>query len=413
MAYSELIKNFAKIREYMSQFYVYGFKSRSEYNAKSARSYDNERRRIESWLGDYMSFHQDANSKSTFLAMDSRAISHNPLYNAFKAKSFTDNDITLHFYILDILADNEEKSLKEIIDVITNDYLSMFDNVHELDESTVRNKLKEYEKLGIVKCKKQGRELIYHRSEDNIDLQSWENAVAYFSEEDPIGVIGSFILDKYDNVPNYFTFKHHYILHALESEIIEDIFIAIREHRAVNLDVYVSKRDNMGEHKILPLKIYSSTQGGRRYVLGYHYKFRKMSFFRLDSIKKVTLLDIDDDFENHLRNVERFKKNVWGVSTGKRYSMDHIEMTINVGDNEEFIINRLDREKRNGRIEVVDEHHYKFVADVHDAMEMMPWIRTFTGRIKKLECSNQAVVDTFYTDFEEMKKLYGGDTNAV
>lgn len=56
MAYSELIKNFEKIRSYMREFYVYGFKSRSGYDRKSARSYDDERRRVESWLGDYMRF---------------------------------------------------------------------------------------------------------------------------------------------------------------------------------------------------------------------------------------------------------------------------------------------------------------------------------------------------------------------
>ena len=59
MAYSELIKNFECVWEYMRDFFVYGFKSRSEYDLKSARSYDNERRRIESWLGGYMGFRQD------------------------------------------------------------------------------------------------------------------------------------------------------------------------------------------------------------------------------------------------------------------------------------------------------------------------------------------------------------------
>ena len=54
MAYSELIKNFERIRDYMREFYVYGFKSRDEFTKKSARSYDDERRRVESWLGDYM-----------------------------------------------------------------------------------------------------------------------------------------------------------------------------------------------------------------------------------------------------------------------------------------------------------------------------------------------------------------------
>ena len=43
MAYSELIKSFEKIRDYMRDFYVYGFKSREDYTKKSARSYDDER----------------------------------------------------------------------------------------------------------------------------------------------------------------------------------------------------------------------------------------------------------------------------------------------------------------------------------------------------------------------------------
>ncbi len=34
MAYSELIKNFERIRDYMREFYVYGFKSRDEFTKK-------------------------------------------------------------------------------------------------------------------------------------------------------------------------------------------------------------------------------------------------------------------------------------------------------------------------------------------------------------------------------------------
>lgn len=413
MAYSELIKNFAKIREYVSQFYIYGFKSRSEYTAKSARSYDNERRRIESWLGEHMQFRKDGNDKYSFLAMDSRAISHNPLYNAFKAKSFTENDINLHFYLLDILAEGEEKSFREILDSITDDYLSLFENASELDESTVRKKLKEYEKLGLIKNRKSGRELLYSRVDDKVDLESWKEAASFFSEEDPLGVVGSFILDKYPSVSDDFTFKHHYILHALESEILETLFEAMREHRSTELSIYIPRKDNIRTHTILPLKIYCSTQSGRRYVLGYQYSFRKMVFFRLDNIKKVKLLEVDERYDEHFANAEKFKHNVWGVATNSRRSLDHIEMTIFVDDNEEYIINRLDREKRYGRLDAIDSHHYRFVADVYDAMEMMPWIRTFTGRITKLECTNRAVVDTFYADFAEMVKMYGGDENAV
>ena len=63
-SYSELIKNFEKIRSYMRDFHVYGFKSRDDYQIKSARSYDDERRRIESWLGDHMSFVRTSGEKT-------------------------------------------------------------------------------------------------------------------------------------------------------------------------------------------------------------------------------------------------------------------------------------------------------------------------------------------------------------
>ena len=69
MAYKELIKDFNRIRSYMREFYVYGLKSREEYKEKSARSYDDERRRMESWLGDYMRFEQNAGRKTAALSL--------------------------------------------------------------------------------------------------------------------------------------------------------------------------------------------------------------------------------------------------------------------------------------------------------------------------------------------------------
>lgn len=55
--YQEPVKNFNKIREYIREFYINGFKSRQDYTIKSARSYDNEKRRIESYMNDYIDYH--------------------------------------------------------------------------------------------------------------------------------------------------------------------------------------------------------------------------------------------------------------------------------------------------------------------------------------------------------------------
>lgn len=160
MAFNELIKNFDNIRLLMRDFYVFGFRSRADFADKSARSYDNERRRIESWLGEYMYFRQNAGGKNCFISVDSRKIWHNPFYKALKAKSFTANDIMLHFFLLDILQPGEKFTLRQLMDKLDAAYLSCFDEPVALDISTVRKKLAEYAELGLIENEKCGREYI-------------------------------------------------------------------------------------------------------------------------------------------------------------------------------------------------------------------------------------------------------------
>ena len=190
-SYRELIKNFERIRAYMREFYVYGFKSRDDYSKKSARSYDDERRRMESWLGDHMSFVRTAEGKNVFISIDSRTSLHNPFYKAWKSKSFTDGDITLHFILFDIFHDDTcVLTLPEILSLIDEKYLSSFEAPLMFDESTVRKKLKEYVEEGIILQEKQGRRVLYRRSPDT-PLPATHDWLDFCSEILPCGVIGT------------------------------------------------------------------------------------------------------------------------------------------------------------------------------------------------------------------------------
>lgn len=412
MAYSELIKNFERVRDYVREFYVYGFKSREEYDAKSARSYDNERRRVESWLGDYLSCNQDANGKNVFLSVDSREITHNPLYKAFKARSFTDNDITLHFYLLDLLADGSAMTVRELISGVEH-YFSAFDTFRTMDDSTIRKKLKEYEKLGILISEKRGRELCYRADISGADLDSWQDCAAFFSEADAVGVIGSFLLDKYDGVPEYFGFKHHYILHALDSQVLCTLLACIHDRRAADISVFSRRHGTASTHTVYPAKIYISTQYGRQYLLCYHYRFHKPMFFRLDTVHEVTPGSPEKKYQKYDGFISKLQENLWGVSVGNEPEKEHLEMTVRVGVGEDYILQRLEREKRNGWVMPAGLHNYKFATDVYDAAELLPWIRTFTGRIVSLHCSNKYVEETFLKDTEELLAMYGGEEDAV
>ena len=399
MAYSELIKNFSRIRVYLRSFYVYGFRHRNEFTQKSARSYDNERRRVESWLGEYMSFGQDAEGRRVFLSVDSRAIQENPLYRAFRTKSFTDRDITLHFHILDILKVMGGLSITEIMDQLS-DRLSEFENDELPDESTIRKKLREYTSLGLIETAKRGRETIYMLSEDHIDLTSWGAAAAFFSEAAPLGVVGSFLQDRLPEKFRKFRFKHHYILNALDSEILYELFSAIGESRLITFTARKQRTT------ALPLKVYIGTQTGRQYLLAWSPVKERFFFFRadmIDSVKRGDIFPLSDVLKNHL---EDFQSHAWGVTGNNNDRLEHIEMTVFAGPDEGHIVERLEREKRCGRVEKLDDRHWKFTADVHEAFEMLPWLRTFTGRITDLQCTDRRLIYRFWKDFNEMAQMY-------
>ncbi len=95
--FNELVKNHQRIRHYISDFLIYGYKSRNDYDKKSSRSYDNERRRIESYLSDYIKSEHSIRGKRMFISTDTQNVEQNPLAKTWMTKSFTRNDIMLHF----------------------------------------------------------------------------------------------------------------------------------------------------------------------------------------------------------------------------------------------------------------------------------------------------------------------------
>jgi hypothetical protein len=449
MAYSELIKDVSRIRAYMREFFVYGFKSRDEVGIKSPRSYDNEKRRIESWLGGYMSFRQEPSGKAAFLSVDSRHIPHNPLYKAWKAASFTKNDISLHFILLDILADGEPRNIAGLLEAIDAGYLSHFDYPEPIDESTLRKKLKEYTETGLLAATKRGRQHFYSLTADAVCLDAWRDAVTFFSEGGPLGVVGSFILDKYDRqCPEIFAFKHRYLLFALDNGILMELLAAMHSRQRVGLELAADRGDGRTQFAtdrgssrtqfaadrgsgrtqlaVVPLKIYISTQSGRQYVAAYSVLKEKIAFFRLDSIAKARALGPEPEYGALQALLKEERPHIWGASCGQ-YQLEHIEMTVVVAPEDMHIIQRLEREKRcghviqaagGGRASAPDSApavggEWLFTADVYDARELIPWLRTFIGRISSLTCSNKTVERQFWMDCAAMSKMYGGDGDAV
>ncbi len=422
MAYKELIKNYSKIRNYLKEFFVYGFNSRGNVGRKSNRSYDDEKRRISSWLSDYVEEDHGSDGKTTALSIDVRNVGFNPLYRAWKSASFTDKDITLHFILMDLLKDKGKLSLTEIISLIDEEYLSNFTKPLEFDESTIRKKLVEYEKQGLIEISKDGNKSIYSLK-NNISVikqhqSDFQNALDFSSEILPVGIIGSTLLDKMEDHENCFSFKHHYITQSMDCEIMVTLFEAIKQKRWVQILSYndhKNKKKNSRETqaKVIPLKILSSSQTGRQYLVAHVLKQKKLKSFRLDNILEAKILEICNEYGTVHKRYKEAEKYRWGASFGNFEELEKITFTVKFRDDEEHIYQRLLREKRCGSVEKVSQNEARYSAEVWDVHEMIPWVRTFIMRITELHISNKELEEHFWDDVREMKNNYREILNDI
>lgn len=401
MAYSELIKDFKRTRQYVREFYVYGFRTRESFTSTSLRTYDDERRRIASWLGNYLQFRDSREGRRSFLSIDSRDIPHNPLFRAFQAKSFTDRDLYLHFFLLDILQDGKEHTSQDILDCLYTTCLEDNSASQLPDEMTVTNKLREYAALGILQSKRRGRQNTYRLPSSGIRPEDWQDAVSFFSEAAPLGVIGSFF---HWEDPSPFRFKHNFLFSVLDSEVMLTLIGAIQKKQLAKITAV--QRDNGTKvETVYPARLMRLTQNGREFLIACLASEKRFTFIRLDCIVDIKLEDgpsmpeLDACFE-------AFRRHMWGASSRTDLPAKHIEMDILVRKNENYLALRLQREKRCGTVTKICENVWRFCADVYDPRSLFPWIRSFYGHILRFACEDHSLEAELKQDIARMASLY-------
>ena len=142
--------------------------------------------------------------------------------------------------------------------------------------------------------------------------------------------------------------------------------------------------------------------------MAYEQKYKRISSFRIDNIVKITPGNTSDRLEELRGRLEKMKSHMWGVSTQSRSGMrmEMVTFTVRYGYGEQHIHQRLEREKRCGHVEKIDDHTSRFYAEVYDASELIPWIRTFLCRITEIHFSNAVLEAQFRRDIENMYRLY-------
>lgn len=404
--FQELIKSFSKSRNYVRDFLVYGFKSRDDFSVKSGRTYDNERRRIESWLSEYIRTDYGLQGKTVSLALDSSLLDINPLYRVWKSKSFTANDIMLHFFFLALLRGGASYTSEELTNRILDDYHVLFES------QLVRKKANEYVREGILVSRKDGKRLYYSllpSAQEAIPelLPKLLDAVRYFQLAAPMGFIGSTILDNQKTGNERFLVKHGYYGFTLEDEVLFALLDAMKRQCAVNVTTRSTKTAREETVSIVPMKIFVSTRTGRRFLCGYQDWNHRFSTLRLDHIQNVQKKEPFADYLYYKEKLQRNLPSCFGVSFGSSHEPDTIRLTLSIREGaENHILHRLEREGHGGIITHIGKDTYTYEISVFDGNEMMPWIKTFIGRILSFESNNPYLRNKFYRDIHAMARMY-------
>lgn len=376
--FSELIKNIDILRRLIREFFVFGYKSRADFGEKSGKTYDNDRRRIQNYFDEYFYGAKDKYGKRNSILIDSDRAGANPLFRLFKSKSFTTNDLILHFLILDTFCDLKLATAKEFADYISLEY-----GVYDLDIGTIRLKLNEYAELGVLKIQRQNKTIYYGL--DSFDASCVMNAdfISFFSEISPLGVIGSFILDRIDESnKSLIKFKHRLLYGALDSYYLLRMLEAIEMREEI---LIITRLDGVdSETHAVPLKILLNQQNGREYAACFDIKHQLFSNCRMDQIVKVESIKRgykENEFLNLQKDVNDRLRNTWNVNFYQNNVPQRVELVLYVENDEQFVLRRLQREGHGGKLEYLGEHRYRYSHAVYDPGEMIPWIKSFIGRI--------------------------------
>ena len=377
--YQELVKSFDNIRKLAQDFYIYGYNGRGDFPFMSERMYDNELRRVKSYLKNYVKTVKQKDKKTVAITSESVSKTVNPLFLLFSGKSFTNVDCFLHFVLIDILCDHKERTLNEITDEIYNNY-----DFDVIDTMTIRHKLFEYGELGIVKINKKGNRNYFSLQDSIVFDEDLIEAIVFFQNILPAGYIVSPLVEGYKSI---FLYKQIFFSNVLDDEYILALLKAIERKASIRIKQKSHRHDVFRSG--VPLRIIHNMITGRRYV-----KVKQKTNNCVDvRIDKIEAIYIDEETVNNDITVNEEK-------------MRYLKVTVSVSDDEKFIIDRMNREIGEEQIEKIEDNIYCFTLYAKELLDVVPYVRTYFGRIISLESDNDYIIKKLRKDLGLTIDLY-------
>lgn len=397
---NKAIGSFDIIRKLVRNLYLEGLNNYIETESlrKSSRAFMNNLNSIKNFLDErFMSSKTNTKKQSNpVISFNTREETENPLYALWKTGNSIATNLSFDFAVMDILEDYPEGvswfSLTSDSDSNKRDNLLSGYVSKGIDKKSVKAKLEKLADACVIEFFEDGRKI---RKADTkaikrlLSSREARQAIQFASETCPLGVIGSYILDNLktlnsETLDTPVHYKHHFIFNSIDYEIMYLLLEAISHKEQVEIE---TERD--GLRKIVPLKIFISTQTGRTYVVFWNVQEEIFYSENLEFILSVKNIGKCTDYDGYKEKLSELEPHIWGVSFKKEkdYELEHVRFVIEYPTEKEkgYIPSRIKREAVIGTVKEIDECHSEYTADIIDSNEIVPWIQSFYERITEID----------------------------
>ncbi len=364
----------------------------------------------------------------------------NELVNLFRQKNFTTNQINYDFLLLFVLM-HEKKPLSitqcmDAIEAISD--LSFFPDSSTLSPDFIRETMAELLALGFVTETKEKHKNLYQIKENlNFSPEHWirlYEALSFFKNDGYFNSLGYFCQENVSEnlyhqkitpetpLEHPFAYKRHFPHTILEDDIVLTLMQAWEERVLVSFDYH--REGNKRKYRAVPLKILVNS--GRQNLFAFDLEAQQPISLPLWQLEKVEKLNgkkkKQKREEFHLKDYETslsLLEQAWSM-TRLYLVKDPLTAPLRLVeiefypkpqqrmlDGEPWLWHRLQREKRQGRLERITENHYLFSISVLEPRELIPWIRSFGAQAVVRPSKEHKLEEILSRHRKELAETYG------
>lgn len=420
-----LIREFNDIRELLRDMYLYGCRGREDFEAIDigTSKYDLERKRLAAYLPKHF-FRCRGRRRIWYCTYRAQEQPDNSMAEIYRNASFSVTDIIVYIDVLQILRGRADGlPVSELYRKIRNEH-----EESNITEGTLRNKLEELERIGLLKSERRKKHRCYFLHTDiwkdfsDFDLLRLYRYLDFLKNTHPFEM-PYFLLQKKlglyleceRKVPlpeeSFFFYRQNHLVDVLDNEIMLELLKAMKESRLVELQC---KHAFLGYfvRQVIPVAIIHDCRDGVQYLIGCEWNFGKdgellPSRQMLSAIQSVRVLgDVPADKRQEAQDACA-RVSTWFLSPHTSAEPEEVVIEFALDEKEDVDMIRLLREgKHGGRLERIAWGRYLFTISVSDATEMLEWIMSFGEKARVISSGRSHLETSIPAVWREVLKKY-------